>query len=228
MKKDQPTSVAILGQGRIGAPVAEWISASEHYRLSGFVDRLGNLPDDTGLIIDCAGPAALSQHGERLLARAPLWSVGAVALMDTDFQASMKEIARTSGHRLRLFTAWIGGTRLVPGDMTARLHIEQAAPGLADRPGMMFEGPLREAVNRFPDQLNTACAAALVAGCVNRTTLVLTSSPAGGPHFIRAALELPGSSIRNEVDLSLAGSARHPVSSAIIAALGNHADWFDY
>lgn len=225
---NQATSVAVVGQGKIAAPVIDWLKASPAFAFTGIIDRSGNLPAPASLVIECAGPGALRQHGAALLQSGDLWSVGAAALADDGFLQEMQTIALRTGHRLRLFTGWIGGVDLMPRGTQARLHIEQAGPGLAAEPGVMFDGPLTDAAQRYPKHLNTACAAALTGPGIRSATLKLISSPAGGDHYIRSVLEMPGSTIRSEVDLSQAHNGPNPVSAAIIAALKRRGHWLEY
>jgi aspartate dehydrogenase len=221
--------IVLVGAGRIGGAVARWIAASPRHRLAGVIGRAGTTWPDATLAIDAAGPAALRRLGPRLLERGDLWTVGAAALADPGFRAEMAAAARQSGHVLRLFTGWIAGPALAPRDSDATLHILQAAPGLGAAPGVLFRGPLAEAVQRFPDHLNTACAAALTGPGIEATTVELVSSPPGGPHVIRCRFAFPGNVIETSVafDPDAAG-APHPVAAALVAALERLDEPFRY
>lgn len=212
-------AVALVGRGRIAGEVRDWLATAPGYRLAGIVGRGATDLPEAALSIDAAGPGALREHGERLLARGDLWTVGAAALADAAFADRLRAVARESGHRLRAFTGWVTGPALYPAGRPARLDIRQSAPGLAARPGEFFAGPLAEAVLRFPDHLNTATAAALAGPGLDATTIRLTCTPPGSPHLVHARYAMPGAVIETHVRLDVSAGGPHPVAQALIAAL---------
>ena len=216
--------VNLIGRGRIGAAVAAWLNGSDSHVLQSVIGRTGQWRA-APLAIDAAGPQALRTHGEALLAEGDLWSVGAAALIDDDLRGRLAEVARRSGHELRLFTGWIAGPTLAPAGTNVRLHIEQQAPRLGPAPGLLFSGSLREAAARFPAHLNTAPAAALGGPGIDATTIALHCSEEGGPHIIRARFEVPGQTIHTDVQFA---GGPHPVAQAIIAALEARGRWLRY
>jgi aspartate dehydrogenase len=216
--------VNLIGRGKIGAAVAQWLEGSDRYALQSVIGRTGAWRT-APLTIDAAGPGALRAHGEALLLEGDLWSVGAAALIDDDLRGRLAAVAERAGHELRLFTGWIAGPTLAPVGAKARLHIEQHAPRLGPAPGPLFSGPLRAAASRFPDHLNTATAAALAGPGIDATTIALHCSEDGGPHIIRAAFDVPGQTIRTEVRFD---GGPHPVAQAIIAALEARGRWLRY
>lgn len=212
-----PVPVIVIGRGRIGGPVIDWLQGSADTRLIDVIGRRGGQipaapPEFPGLVIDTAGPGALAEWGERALAWGEVWTVGAAALLDRGLRARL-----TGPNRLRLFTPWIAGPALAPPGTPARLHVEQSAPGLAAEPGLLFEGPLEQAGRLFPHHLNTATAAALTGPGLTATTVALHCTPPGGPHGIRALFQMPGQTVRTEVTFDASGP--HPVAQALIAAL---------
>lgn len=215
--------VNLVGRGRIGAAVAEWLAASPRYRLQAVIGRDARDWPPAPLTIDTAGPAALRAYGARLLATGELWTVGAAALIDPAFRDALRAAAR---HPLRLFTPWIAGPALAPPGAAARLHIAQSAPRLAPRPGLLFCGPLVEAAARFPDHLNTATAAALTGPGVEATTVEITCTDDVGTHAIRARYTMPTQTV--ETSVTFDGTGIHPVASALIAALARRDDWLRY
>jgi aspartate dehydrogenase len=224
MASPPPLDVTLIGRGRIARAVADGLRDLPGIRLAAMIGRESAQGPETPLTIDAAGPQALREYGAIALRHGDLWTVGASALLDEDLRQSLTAIAREHGHRLRLFTGWIAGPSLCPPGVPARLSVSQAAPGLADLPGVFFRGPLAEAGRLFPDHLNTATAAALCGPGIAATRIALRSSPEGGPHRIRARLILPGQSITSEVRFDQAGP--HPVASAILAALARRDDPF--
>lgn len=218
--------VILIGRGRIGGPVADWTLRSGRYRLAAVLGRDAEVVPAAPLAIETAGPGALRRFGPQLLAQGDLWSVGAVALADPGFRAEMAAVAAASGFVLRLFTGWIGGVNLLVAGAAARLHIVQTSPGLAPQPGKVFSGPLAEALERFPDHLNTACAAALAGPGIEATTVELVASAPGGAHGIEARLEGPEGVLTSRIDFAMGGV--HPVATAIIAALERRGGWMRY
>jgi aspartate dehydrogenase len=218
------TPVNLIGRGRIGAAVAGWLENSASHVLQSVIGRTAEWRR-APLTIDAAGPQALRTHGEALLAQGDLWSVGAAALIDDELRGRLEVTARRGGHELRLFTGWIAGPTLAPAGTDARLHVEQSAPRLGPAPGLLFSGSLRAAAARFPDHLNTATAAALAGPGIDFTTIALSCTEDGGPHVIRARFEMPGQTIRTEVQFD---DGPHPVAQAIIAALEASGSWLRY
>lgn len=217
----EPIPVNLIGRGRIGAALADWLAASGQYRLQAVISRDAADWPPAPLSIDTAGPGALAAFGARLLEQGELWSVGAAALLDPDLRDELTTTAQRHGHRLRLFTGWLSGPALCPPETPARLHVSQSAPGLGGVRGLLFRGPLAEAAQRFPDHLNTATAAALTGPGVAATTVALHGGPPGTPHLIRARFRMPGQVIRTEIRF---GEGPHPVAQALIAALARRGD----
>jgi predicted dinucleotide-utilizing enzyme len=216
--------INLIGRGRIGAAVADWLNGSDSHVLQSVIGRTGTWRP-APLAIDAAGPQALRAHGQALLSEGDLWSVGAAALIDDDLRGRLAEVAGRTGHELRLFTGWIAGPTLAPAGAGARLHIEQHAPRLGPASGLLFSGSLREAVVCFPEHLNTAMAAALAGPGIDATTIALHCSEEGGPHVIRARFEVPGQTIQTNVQFD---GGPHPVAQAIIAALEARGRWLRY
>ncbi|MFC6589297.1 hypothetical protein ACFQDZ_20485 [Sulfitobacter pacificus] len=74
-----------------------------------YVGAVADLPDDLDLVIDCAGHAALVEHGPAVLLRGfDLLSVSLGALADPDTYASLEQAAAKGGARLHLASGAIG------------------------------------------------------------------------------------------------------------------------
>lgn len=217
-------TVNLIGQGAIGATVADWLRTAAGFHLQGVIRRGQDDWHPADLCIDTAGPGALRAFGPRLLQQGPLWTVGAAALIDPVFRQDMQAAAQSSGHRLRLFTPWISGPGLATQSQATHLHITQSAPHLGPTPGLLFEGPLAKAAHRFPDHLNTATAAALTGPGVEATTIRLISTAEDyAPHRITARFDMPG--CRITTDVTFGNGGMHPVAAAIIAALERWGNW---
>lgn len=216
---DAAVPVVLVGRGRIGGAVADWLARAQDYALVAVLGRGDADPPAAALVIDAAGPAFLRAQGERLLASTEVWSVGAAALADPDLAERMRAAARAGKGRLRLFTPWITGPALCPAGLAGRLRVHQSAPSLAAAPGRLFDGPLAEAARLFPDYFNTATAAALAGPGIAATHVRLTCTEPGRPHVIWSRFEMPGSRIVTRTRLDVAQGALHPVAAALIAAL---------
>lgn len=220
-------TVNLIGQGAIGADVADWLHNADGFHLQEVILRGHDNWQPADLCIDTAGPDALRVFGPRMLRQGPLWTVGAAALIDPLFRQEIQMAAESSGHHLRLFTPWISGPGLAPQSQATRLHITQSAPNLGPNPGLLFEGPLATAAQRFPDHLNTATAAALTGPGVEATSIRLISTmEETAPHRISALFDMPGCQITTEV--SFGNGGLHPVAAAIIAALERWGHWLRF
>ncbi|MGI3185733.1 aspartate dehydrogenase domain-containing protein [Nioella aestuarii] len=217
-----PITVSLIGKGRIGAQVARGLNDLPGYQLVAVVGRHDDDLPSARLTIDAAGPQALRRHGAAALSTGDLWTVGAAALIDPVLREQLQATALRKRHKLCLFTDWISGPTLCPPSLTSRLFIRQFSPTLSDNPGVLFRGPLSEAAARFPDQLNTATAAAICGPGIDATHVTLTATPKGGAHRIAARFVMPGQTIRTEVRFD--GTGPHPVASAILAALARRAE----
>ncbi len=222
MSSNPPTTVTLIGRGRIGSEVADGLRALPAYKLIAVLGRDARDLPPAHLTIDAAGPDALRTYGADALQNGDLWTVGAVALADQTLRSQLASLAQRKDRELRLFTAWIAGPSLCPPDVPARLFIRQSAPRLADKPDVIFRGPLADAVHRFPGYLNAATAAAITGPGIEATRVTLVSTPDGGPHKISARFEMPGQTIRTDVRFDQ--SKPHPVAAAILAALARRAN----
>ncbi len=216
---DPIKTVSVIGAGRIGRPVLDYLGNTPGFRPGRILSRQGS--DDTrdigeflstpcDLIIECAGPRALRAHGLACLAAANVWTVGAAALADDLIRKGVEEAARANGTTLRLFSPWVAGIGQVTAEKIHRLELRVSRPGM----GAKWLGPLREAVRIFPDELNFAVAAALCGPGLDATRVELDDRP---EHTIEALAETAVGVFRTSVSLHHEG--RHPTAEAIIAAL---------
>lgn len=215
----RPLTVSVIGAGRIGAPVVDFVERTPGFALAGVLTRGSGGPWQETLIaagpdivIDAAGPGALAAYGADVLVRAEFWTVGAAALGDAALRDRLTETARAAGTRLRLFSPWVAGLgQAGPED---RLEVTMERPGLAP-----WRGPLAEALARAPDDLNSATAAALFGPGIDATTVTLKDTGPGGAHRMRARLTTGGALFRTEAEFDAAPDAIHPTAAALIGAL---------
>lgn len=217
-------SVSVIGHGRIGRTVVQGIERLADLQVVAVLTRTpidgltGNtttadqfFSQSVDLIIDAAGPGALRQFGLEALSRAPVWSVGAVALADVTFRREMEQIRSKTGHELRLFANGMAWEELPANS----LRITMRRPGF----GGPWCGPLADAVARFPDDLNTAVAAALCGPGLEHTRLNLEDSGSGGIHQIRIEGEHPVASWQRAIQFPRPDQDPHPVAAMILGAL---------
>ena len=230
--------VSIMGAGRIGGPVVDFIRGSDPWHLVAVLVRR-NRPSaepeitsdadaffdlKTDLYIDAAGPDALRAHGERALALADVWTISATALSDPDLMRRLAKAGEATGHRLRILPGAIGGLDAVSAlarDPSMRLGIHAKSPEPIDAPANEFSGSAREASARFPNMVNVAAAAALAGPGLDATSVTVTGDSEGQGHHLSVRSE--GSYGRLTVDIDippdLATGDHNPVSASIIAAL---------
>ena len=200
--------VGIIGAGSIATPVIRALSdgtagawrlaavlAREARTINGIevlddVDTFLGSPID--LVIEAAGPKALSEWGVRALAIADVWTVSGVALADRALETALATAATASRHRLRLATgaiAGLDGVATAAVDPGARLHITiSVAP--TEQPRMvLFSGSVRDAAQRFPDGVNVAIAAALAGPGLDAATLDVVRPGPGEAREIRLVVE---------------------------------------
>jgi aspartate dehydrogenase len=217
-------TVSVIGAGRIGRQVIAFVRESPGLALGRILTRSG-VPD-TGdaatffatpadIIIDTAGPGALTQFGPAAMAHADLWTVGAVALVSDDLRSRMLELGEQNSTVLRLFSPWISGIGSTAPLSGARLHIRAERPGIAKE----WSGPLSEAVTLFPDDLNSAVAAALCGPGLDATTVELADSGKKGTHRIAATLMIAAGCYKSSAEFSQQETGTHPTAEAITGAL---------
>lgn len=230
----------LIGCGRIGRPVLRaWRDgALPGWRLTAVLARHAREVDgiEVGadadaffappldLIVDAAGPAALREHGMRALQVADVWTVGAAALADAALATALAAGAERSGHRLRLVSGALVGLdgiamTAVSDAATLRIEIVAPRPRVAATP-IEFEGSVREAARRFPDELNVAVAAAWAGPGLDRSVVSLRQADARVDH--RLAARAQGAGGRVTASLRVGGEV-HPVAACLIADLRREA-----
>ena len=170
------------------------------------------------VIIEAAGPQALAMHGARALAIADVWTVSGAALADDSLLRNLQAAGLSSGHRLRVVAGAIAGldgigAAAVDPAMELRLQID-FPPG---NPATAFEGTVREAAKRFPDNVNVAVAAALAGPGLDRAQIEVRNST-GPRHRLALHAQSRFGWLGAWTEPRLAPDA-HPVAACLIAAL---------
>lgn len=149
-----------------------------------------------GLVIECAGQAAVAEYGELVLtAGLPLVVSSVGALGDAGLHARLLDCARQSRSQLIISSGAIGALDIVSGLQLAGIHSARyrsrkpptawrgtpAADQLdlenLSRAVAFFDGTARDAVREYPKNTNVAAALALAGIGFDATTVQLIADP---------------------------------------------------
>jgi len=204
--------IGLIGDGAIGRYVTQHLAArglGPHARLvrperlresaRTATPRFGtvaDLPGDIGLMVDCAGHAALIEHGPAILERGiDLITVSLGALADPALERRLTEAAQAGGAQLHLASgaigaldclqaARVGGLREVTftgrkppkgwKGSPAEERLDLDALGAA---AVHFEGSARLAATNYPKNANVAAAVALAGAGFDETRVRLIADP---------------------------------------------------
>lgn len=199
--------IGIIGDGAIGRYVRAHLqtphailvrpsSASRGDDGARRVFSVEELPDDTELMVDCAGHAALAEHGPAILERGiGLISVSLGALADQALYDRLQAAAQRGGARLHLASGAIGALDCLQaarvGGLSAVTYTGRKPPvgwmgspaeALVDLrslsgPATHFEGDARQAATMFPKNANVAAAVALAGIGFEATRVRLIADP---------------------------------------------------
>lgn len=160
------------------------------------VTSVEDVPDSISLMVDCAGHAALAQHGPALLARGTsLITVSLGALADPKLADDLDRAARHGGAQLHLASGAIGALDSLQaakvGGLSDVTYVGRkptvgwkgsAAEGLLDLDALdvaktHFEGSARAAARTYPKNANVAAAVALAGVGFDDTKVRLIADP---------------------------------------------------
>ena len=213
--------IGIIGEGAIGRYVAENLASKGLgpdvllVRPGRMVDgdkrrvsRASDLPDDISLMVECAGHAALQEHGAAILSRGiDLVTVSVGALADADLERALTQAAHAGSAQLHLASGAIGALDCLAaariGGLTEVTYTGRKPPvgwkgspaeeqlnlDALDVAATHFEGTARQAATLYPKNANVAAAVAL-AGCGfddTRVQLVADPSVSANIHEVRAS-----------------------------------------
>ena len=220
-------SVIVVGAGKIGTPVINWLDRSEEWEVTAVLTRSGTAhpASSTNLqvltersadvVLDLSGPEFLKKNGLLALAHSDVWTINGTALVADDIRAALAERARTSGHTLRVLVGALPGASTVAAHAQARgtLQIVLEHPRIEQS----FDGTLADAAEVFPNSVNFAAALALAGPGVENTrmtvqpsqdmVLTLKSESQMGTLTVTRSLDLPNP------------SGLHPIAATVIAHL---------
>jgi aspartate dehydrogenase len=235
--KTLPRRFALVGCGRIGAPVvAAWqAGALPGWELTGVLVRtlegrsgplfttelavlLAGRPD---VVVEVAGPAALAAFSEAMLRAADVWTISGVTLADAALLGRLEACGRESGHRMRVLPgafAGLDGVATLAAAPEAVLELDIDLPPGAAPAEERFSGSVREAAGRFPDSVNVAVAAALAGPGPDATRIRVRHPGPVARHRLALRAESVAGSLQVEVRPQLMPGV-HPVACSVIAAL---------
>jgi aspartate dehydrogenase len=209
--------IALIGHGAIASFVSGNVSKTGNVELSAVLCRPGrenaardSLPDagrictsaedlldlDVDLVLDCAGHAALRDHGPVLLSGGiDMATVSIGALSDPATVEMLTEAALKGRAQLELVPGAVGGLDLIAaakvGGLKQVSYAGRKPPGgwkgtpaddVLDLDGLTeaaehFRGSAREAAARYPKNANVAAAVALAGLGLDDTEVVLIADP---------------------------------------------------
>jgi aspartate dehydrogenase len=152
---------------------------------------LATRPD---IVVETGGHAAVREHGLSVLAGGcDLLTVSVGALADEALLASLEAAARAAGRRVLVPSGAIAGLDMLNAARLAGLesvtHTVRKPPGAllpageaadvvaSGRPRVLYEGPAREAVRRFPENVNVVAAVSLSGIGFDRTIARVIADP---------------------------------------------------
>lgn len=197
--------IGIIGKGAIARYVAARLGPPHVtlVRSSGLgvgeglrVARAGDIPGDTDLMVDCAGHAALAEHGPAILERGiALVTVSLGALADRALHDRLATAARAGGVRLHLASGAIGALDCLQaarvGGLDEVVYTGRKPPSgwkgstaearldldALTGPATHFEGDARRAATEYPKNANVAAAVALAGAGFEATRVRLIADP---------------------------------------------------
>lgn len=204
--------IGIIGQGAIGRFVAEKLRESgddlrvslvrparlhaAHDSGARLVASVADLPDDLDLMVDCAGHAALIEHGAAILERGiDLITVSVGALADQTLEHRLTQAAQSGGAQLHLASgaigaldclqaAFVGGLNSVtytgrkpPAGWRGSAAEEKLDLDSLTTAAVHFEGSARQAASDYPKNANVAAAVAIAGLGFDDTNVALIADP---------------------------------------------------
>ena len=247
-------TIAIIGCGAIGGAVARYLDNEPEVEISVAIieprmddrarDVFGHgvdivhdargLPSGIDLAVDCAGHAALRQHGTGVLsAGINLVSVSSGALADRDLYDSLAGAARSGGAQLRVVSGAIGALDALSAASAGELEFvtyrgRKPPRGWRGSPAedkidldtlseatVHFSGNARNAALEYPKNANVAASVALAGIGFDATRVELIADPRVERNVHEIVAE--GDSGRFEFRIEGRSLPDNPRSSAITA-----------
>jgi len=209
-------SIAIIGCGAIGEAVAGYLADRDDVEIAVAIVNPGSnsrarevfgpdveiassfdeVSSQVDLAVDCAGHAALRQHGEAILSKGvSLITVSSGALADSDLHDKLLVAARRGGTQLRVVSGAIGALDALSagsiGTLTRVTYRGRKPPqgwrgspaetkldlDTLSEPAVHFSGSARNAALEYPKNANVAASVALAGLGLDATTVELVADP---------------------------------------------------
>lgn len=198
--------VLLVGAGSLGSSIARGLAKMPDVKLAIFdvdlrrsralaqetsaaaPDVLDMAIQEAQLVIEAASQEALREVAPRVVgAGLPLIALSVGALVDDEFLADLTRLATARGGRVHVPSGAIAGLDALRAAAEAGLDevtLVTAKPpagfGLADlrEPRVLFEGSAREAVQKYPKNVNVAAALSLAGLGFERTRVRVVADPA--------------------------------------------------
>ena len=207
--------IGIIGDGAIGRYARDKLIADGHeltalivrpariaersaaYPGTDCVASAADLPDTVEHMIDCAGHAALAEHGPGILGRGiDLTTVSIGALADPDLYDQLEAAARAGGAKLYLASGAIGALDCLRaarmGGLDSVTYVGRKPPQgwkgspaeqkldldtMSGKPKVHFEGTARQAAIDYPKNANVAASVAIAGAGFDDTRVKLIADP---------------------------------------------------
>jgi aspartate dehydrogenase len=194
---------------------------------------------DADLVVEVGGHDALRQHvGGVLESGKDLMTVSVGALADPAFLARVEELTARTGRRLLVPSGAIAGLDMISAAALAPLesvtHTTRKPPAAftadqmgrsepPDEPLLLFDGPARDGVGRFPENVNVAAAVSLAGIGLDRTRLRVYADPTvrRNVHEVEVVGEFGRLSLRVENEPSANPKTGRVVPLSVAKALRN-------
>jgi len=209
-------SIAIIGCGAIGEAVAGYLADRDDVEITVAIVNPGSnsrarevfgedvevansfdeVSSQVDLAVDCAGHAALRQHGEAILSKGvSLVTVSSGALADSDLYDRLCSAAQRGGSQLRVVSGAIGGLDALSagsvGTLTQVTYRGRKPPqgwrgspaeakldlDALSEPAVHFTGSARNAALEYPKNANVAASVALAGIGFDETRVELIADP---------------------------------------------------
>ncbi len=145
------------------------------------------IPEDTDIVVECAGIDAVKQHGvEAIEAGKDLYIISSGAFSDSEFSAKLLHHLNSSTSRVFVPSGAIGGLdiiRAVRAQISSvRLIMRKPPSSLGydesfSAPQVVFEGCVERAIERFPQNVNVAVTLVLAVGESAKVTVKVVADP---------------------------------------------------
>jgi aspartate dehydrogenase len=193
-------------------------------------DLLATHPD---IVVELAGHDALAAYGERILrSGATLLTISSGLMGNAGMQERLVASAREGGGRLVLPSGAIAGLDAIESaailGIDAVRHVVRKHPrslfsdpaaiaaAVADgAPTVLYEGPAREATQRFPQNVNVVAMVAMAGIGFDRTIVAVVSDPAVEHNTHEVSVDGPFGSI--EIRVRNVPSPLNPKTGLIVA-----------